>query len=208
VPEKQMPKAEFFSRLGLFVAKGFIDPAMCESLRFEMRSGIHIAATVVGESFQETVNESVRSTKQAKISVLSASHLASRLSAVKPMLENHFNVNLGGCEKPQFLIYREGNFFLPHQDGDDNPSKPEYIKKRKLSAVIFLNNDDAQETESESYRGGDLTFYGLIDDPRCKQYGFPLFSEVGLLVAFRSETFHEVTPVTRGERYTIVSWFF
>src|SRR5437899_9761810 len=145
-----MPKAEFFSRLGLFVAKGFIDPAMCESLRFEMRSGIHIAATVVGESFQETVNESVRNTKQAKISPCSASQIASRLSAVKPMLENHFNVNLGGCEKPQFLIYREGNFFLPHQDGDDNPGKPEYIKKRKLSAVIFLNND-AQETESESY---------------------------------------------------------
>jgi len=28
-----------------------------------------------------------------------------------------------------------------------------------------------------------------------------------MLVAFRSETTHEVTPVTHGERYSIASWF-
>jgi SM-20-related protein len=29
----------------------------------------------------------------------------------------------------------------------------------------------------------------------------------GTLVAYRAETTHEVTPVTHGERFTIVSWF-
>jgi SM-20-related protein len=29
----------------------------------------------------------------------------------------------------------------------------------------------------------------------------------GILVAFRSETTHEVTPVTHGERLSIVSWY-
>ncbi|MER9409217.1 2OG-Fe(II) oxygenase [Mesorhizobium sp. M0589] len=29
----------------------------------------------------------------------------------------------------------------------------------------------------------------------------------GSLVAFRSETTHEVTPVTCNERFTIVSWY-
>jgi SM-20-related protein len=31
--------------------------------------------------------------------------------------------------------------------------------------------------------------------------------EPGLLVAFRSDTVHEVLPVTHGERFTVVSWF-
>jgi SM-20-related protein len=37
--------------------------------------------------------------------------------------------------------------------------------------------------------------------------GLPLSGEPGLLVAFDSAMVHGVTPVTRGERYTIVTWF-
>jgi SM-20-related protein len=32
--------------------------------------------------------------------------------------------------------------------------------------------------------------------------------ETGALIAFPSEMLHEVTPITRGERFTIVSWFY
>jgi predicted 2-oxoglutarate/Fe(II)-dependent dioxygenase YbiX len=35
----------------------------------------------------------------------------------------------------------------------------------------------------------------------------PLAPSPGTLVAFRAETTHEVTPVTHGERVTIVSWY-
>ena len=35
----------------------------------------------------------------------------------------------------------------------------------------------------------------------------PVLPAPGTLVAFRAETTHEVTPVTRGERYAIVSWY-
>jgi SM-20-related protein len=203
-----MPGPNFFADLGLFVQKGFLDAQLCAKFRSEIRSVIHTPVGVVdGDTFQEKVKESVRSTKHAEISTLPESEVTDRLLAVKPMLQNHFNAALDGCEKPEFLVYNKGDFFLPHQDGDDNPDKPEYIKKRKVSVVIFLN-DNAQETESESYRGGALTFYGLIDDPRWQGCGFPLISEVGLLIAFRSDTYHEVTAVTRGERYTIASWFF
>jgi len=31
--------------------------------------------------------------------------------------------------------------------------------------------------------------------------------EAGTLVAFPSETTHEVTPVTSGERFSIASWY-
>ena len=203
-----MPGPNFFNRLGLFVVKDFFDPRLCTRFRSEMCSSPRTSALVVdGNTFLEKVKKDVRRTKEAGISATTVSFVKDRLAALKPMLENHFNVALIGCEKPQFLVYNEGDFFRPHQDGDENASKPEYITKRQVSVVMFLNDAD-QESGPESYGGGALTFYGLIDDPPWKQCAFPLMSELGLLIAFRSNIVHEVRPVTRGERYTITSWFF
>jgi SM-20-related protein len=81
------------------------------------------------------------------------------------------------------------------------------VRERQVSAVIFLNSA-AEARGPESYSGGALTFYGLIDGPCWRGYGFPLVGEQGLLIAFRSDVLHEVTVVTRGERYSIVTWFF
>jgi predicted 2-oxoglutarate/Fe(II)-dependent dioxygenase YbiX len=35
-----------------------------------------------------------------------------------------------------------------------------------------------------------------------------LAGEQSLLVGFKSDVKHEVTPVTSGERFTLVTWFF
>jgi len=53
-----------------------------------------------------------------------------------------------------------------------------------------------------------LTLYGLIPNPRWENYGFTVENEAGLLIAFPSGIVHEVTPVVRGRRFSIVSWFF
>jgi len=45
-----------------------------------------------------------------------------------------------------------------------------------------------------------------MHDPRADDRGFPITGETGLLVAFPSHCVHSVTPVTRGTRFTIVSW--
>jgi SM-20-related protein len=46
-----------------------------------------------------------------------------------------------------------------------------------------------------------------MDDERARSVGFPLIGEAGLLLAFRPNLVHEVTPVTHGERCTVVTWF-
>jgi SM-20-related protein len=40
-----------------------------------------------------------------------------------------------------------------------------------------------------------------------KNIGLPLDARAGLLIAFRSEVFHEVQPVTHGQRLSVVGWF-
>jgi SM-20-related protein len=51
-----------------------------------------------------------------------------------------------------------------------------------------------------------LTFYGLLGGEKGEKVGLPLVGEEGLLVAFKSNITHAVTPVTHGERFTVVTW--
>jgi len=73
---------------------------------------------------------------------------------------------------------------------------------RRVSAVIFVTPKSEQPAEG-AYGGGELVFHG----PWPANERLSADAQPGTLVAFRAETTHEVTPVTHGERYTIVSWF-
>jgi SM-20-related protein len=203
---KEMLAADFFRSLGLFVFKDFFDRAWCEHLRREASSGSKSRATVVNKCI-ERLDEGIRKTKWVEVSTPTISAVKARLLAVKPRLESHFNVTLAGCEEPQLLAYKAGDFFRLHRDNADGPDVSAYVRARQVSAVIFLNSA-AEAQGPESYGGGALTFYGLIDDPFWRRYGFPLVGEQGLLIAFRSNVLHEVTAITGGERYSIVTWFF
>ena len=202
-----MSNADFFTRLGLFVVKDFLNPELCARFRHEARlaDGTQATVTLTGS---EVVDESVRRTKLVKVSAATIASLEARLLALKPKLESHFNVALAGCQKPQFLVYKEGDFFQPHQDNSSELTSSRYLQERQMSMVIFLNRQ-VEVPEPDAYCGGSLALYGVIDDdPRWQTWGFPLVSQTGLLIAFRSDVLHEVKPVTYGERYTIVSWFF
>ena len=93
-----------------------------------------------------------------------------------------------------------------HLDISPHAEAPAIINDRKVSIIIFVNQE-GEDLEEGDYCGGNLTFYGLLDDPNWRNVGLPLESEAGLLIAFRPDTFHEVTPVTEGTRLTITTWF-
>src|SRR5262245_55434380 len=97
-----MPGAEFFGRLGLFVARGFFDGQTCASLRSELRTSRVKPATLT-EKGMHLVDENTRRTKSVKVSAPTLSFVRERLLALKPDLERHFAEVLTGCEKPQFL---------------------------------------------------------------------------------------------------------
>jgi len=200
-----MPRAGFFSHFGLLAVRDFLDAGLCARLRAETLAAVVSPATI-GAATEDIVNESVRRAGTAKVSSESRLLIKSRLSDIQPRLESHFDLALKGFEKPQFLVYSQGGFYTPHQDSSDSPDAAEYVKARKVSVTIFLNNE-SEEPRQDSYVGGKLTFYGLMEDPLWKSCGLPLIGEEGLLIAFRSDITHEVTPVTHGA-YSVVSWFF
>ena len=200
-----MPRAAFFAQLGMFVTPGFLEAGLCSSLRREMQSSPTIPAPILDGENQARVDENQRRTEKALVSEDIRAQLTLRVLAVKPSLSRHFGIDLESCEPLSFLIYRKGYSFGRHTDASRDPDAP--TRTRRVSISVFLNGE-GEEDDRESYGGGSLTFFGAATGQ--DNYKFPevsLRGEEGLLIGFRSDWPHSVQPITRGVRFSIVTWF-
>ena len=182
----------------LFVVTQFFEPAVCDAIVAEMKGAAGSAATVYGSAVSGTIDQTVRKTFRVKPSNETVALVTQKLLESKAAIEKHFALTLKECEEAQFLRYREGDFFVAHQDGNTGMTRLE-TEQRLISTVIFLSRE-SESTETGDYSGGSLVLSNLRER-------FRIPAEPGMLVAFRSETTHEVTPVTHGERYSIASWY-
>jgi predicted 2-oxoglutarate/Fe(II)-dependent dioxygenase YbiX len=182
--------------------KSFLDRRACDALRAELRQAAGAAATVLSRDPGGMVQPMVRRTTRMAMPAGTRDGMIRRLTERKDELEQHFSMPLVRCEEPQFLRYLPGDFFVAHQDGN-TPLIHDHSRFRKISAIIFLSTP-AEEPSPDSYGGGALVLHGPYSGPDIR---IPLTPEPGTLVCFRAETTHEVTPVTHGERFTIVSWY-
>jgi SM-20-related protein len=182
----------------LFVVTQFLESSLLEKILAEMKTAEGGAALVYGSTGSGTVDESTRRTFRVQPSNETLALVIQKLLELKDAIEKHFGVALKECEEPQFLRYREGDFFVAHQDGNTGMLRLD-TEQRLISMVIFLSRE-SESPEPGAYIGGSLVLSNLRE-----QYRVP--AESGMLVAFRSETTHEVMPVTHGERYSIASWF-
>jgi predicted 2-oxoglutarate/Fe(II)-dependent dioxygenase YbiX len=203
-----MPNASILAGLGLFVRRDFLDAELCHDLRRDMISATRTRAMLrpYGQA-DGARDETVRRTDVAQVPAATSTLVEGRLWAIKRSLEDHFHVQLAGLQGPEFYVYGEGDFFVAHRDSDTDPLAPERIKVRQVSISILLN-DATGRLDGEPYSGGAMVFYGRRADRGGPGFGIPLESEEGMLIAFRSDWFHEVQPITSGRRYSIVSWFF
>lgn len=98
-----------------------------------------------------------------------------------------WNFALNGLELIQFSEYRAdyGGKFTPHLDILDTTTN----RCRKISVCIQLSSP-------EDYDGGELVPFNWDPSPK----------ERGTATVFPSWYPHEVKPVTRGTRYSLVAW--
>ena len=115
-----------------------------------------------------------------------------------------WNFNWDFSESCQFTKYKLNQFYDWHCDSWAKPyDKPEdknsHGKIRKLSMTINLNKPG-------EYDGGNLKF---DHGPHAAGKRFHEVEEIrpqGSIIVFPSWAYHQVTPVTRGERYSLVLW--
>ena|SRR2546429_1557067 len=185
----------------LYLVSNFFDADFCRELIAEMQSSPASPAVTYVQGNSGEVYERVRKVTRAQLSASTVARVAQRLMDNRERLAERFGVQLTHCEEPQFLCYRQGDFFVAHQDGNTGLVNLASDAARRVSVSIFLNQQ-IEVPAADSYGGGSLIF----SDWRLHKR-FELAAEAGTLVAFRSETTHEVTLVTHGGRYSIVSWY-
>lgn len=203
--------------LGIFVEHNFLDEAAC----LRMRDAIRIAVGKgsgsgnLPDGLRAVQNYAIAASETApvtarvtlaKVSDLVVREMTKKLRPVLRRLEAHYHVELRNCSRPRFLLYKPGDYLLPHPDSHHDPNLPEEIRKRRVSAVVFLNGQSDLPIPG-TYDGGYLTFHAVKEHQDQPTRRLNLSGERGLLVAFPSTSIHEVTVVTRGERFTAVSWF-
>ena len=114
--------------------------------------------------------------------------LFQKLFAVANQLnQKYWQFELAGSQRLQFTSYKGEGHYDWHMDlAEDAPDNT-----RKLSATVQLS-------DPADYDGGDLEINsGIIESaPRDR----------GCITLFPSYMHHRVTPVTRGERLSLVVW--
>jgi SM-20-related protein len=197
-----MLSGAFFERFGMLVIDDFLDRQTCAGLVRAARAAKSKPAEVWSEGATH-VDREARRTERAEVSPALRDDVERRLLAIKPRVERHFRMKLQAVQTPQFLIYRRGDFFECHTDDGQERGTPSYLRRRRISVVISLGGDG-----TKGPLGGALVFPGLLDDPRLRGREFAPMRQPGQLIAFRAGVVHGVSPVVRGSRFTIVSWYF
>ena len=199
-----MTTAEAAAQFNLYLLRGFFDALTCEEIIAELCHAPDGPATVYGLGESGSVDERVRKVARLTPSPETVEAVRRRLHEGMAAVAVHFGISLSACEEPQFLRYRVGDYFVAHQDGNTGMLLTDREQSRKLSVVIFLNRQSETPTAG-TYGGGSLVFSEWR--PGRNRGEFRISGEAGTLVVFPSETTHEVIPVTRGERYSIASWY-
>lgn len=184
----------------LWEDKQFLSVSECQELVAEMMTSQQNPQSTRDQNSQRSEDRRIRKTQQVFVSRSSQSYITAKLMQLKPVLSKYFKLSIFACQTPQFLLYRPGDFFLPHQDQILNP--PKKAQQRHLSMIISLNADD------RNYEGGELIFYNGDSRSSSDQEGYPIQQNSGQALAFLPHITHEVNVVSAGLRCSIVTWYY
>ena len=201
-----------FERLGIFIKKDFLDRQLCQQILAEARQLDRVRlAQVNNDRGESVVDETIRKVNQTYLSTELVTTVSESLRAIQPQLAERFQVKLVDRQGPNFLFYQEGGFYRPHKDRNFSEDYQHINQRRRVSGIIFVNGQEQEpksnNSDLDTYKGGELMFYGLLQNDRAGDFGLSLSGQPGLFVAFDSSIVHEVKPVIAGDRLTITSWF-
>jgi SM-20-related protein len=206
-----VPSPEHFGRFGIFTRRNAMSDDLCARVCDAMMTAIasdgaiwhpHHDGDAVVEAKRRKEMTGVPSELERVVQEVLDSH--------RDEVTSFFATEVARLQPLKFVRYDDGDHYRLHVDVTSASSAPELLRNRRISVVLFLN-DQADDAEEGCYCGGRLTFHRLdVDAPvhgPWSGFGRPLDAERGLMVAFRPDVLHEVTPVTWGTRYTVTGWW-
>lgn len=171
--------------------EGGFTPQECDEIIRLGESQQLIDSTVGSSSSESKVRNNIRQSQNSWLKLTdNTKWVYDRIANISRNLNGlHWRFEISGFnEDLQFTKYdSSGSFYGWHTDGAVKGDAP----PRKLSLTIQLS-------DPTEYDGGDFQLHGtrLATAPK----------EKGLTVVFPSYVLHQVTPVTRGVRRSLVVW--
>jgi PKHD-type hydroxylase len=184
-----------------------LNTKLCEEI---IKFGNSKEAVQAGIGEENEINFNVLKKRNSKVSWLNEPWI---YNEIIPYVKTA-NVNAGWdfqwdwAENIQFTKYGKNQFYNWHCDSFTKPyERPEDLnfhgKIRKLSATINL-------TDPKEYSGGDFQFdfRNYNPDQRTKKNITTIkkAKTQGTIIVFPSHVWHRVTPITRGNRSSLVIW--
>lgn len=141
-------------------------------------------------SKEKNINKNVRNSLISWIPISPDSEWLFRklVDITREANKRYFGFDLHTIQNLQYSVYNKGGHYKDHADIFNQSA----MGVRKLSFSVHLS-------DSSTYKGGDL-----VIKPGGEEFVVP--KERGTIVFFPSYAVHEVTPVTKGTRKTLVSW--
>ncbi len=181
--------------LGMLAVDDVLPNALCQAILAKHPEWYEEAASIHRDA-DTTVDQAVRSTRVLTPPKETKHEIQQCLTNLVPQLQDHFAVDLERVEKAQVLRYGVGDKFRKHRDGSADPETKGQLF-RKVSLVLAIS-------ETNAYAGGDFVIFPESIDLHGR--GCVVRIPSGGLLAFRADLQHEVTEVTNGERFSVVSW--
>lgn len=145
-------------------------------------------AAISGDSKLDKPSRTYRSAEVSNLNFNELPALYKLSMKIVEVVERFYKKPISNYTAPyQFLKYEVGDFYKIHEDVTQKKSP-----KRVLSIVFFLS-------DPSDYEGGYLRIYSKERSMRVAQIA-------GTGVIFPSPMLHEVTPVTSGTRFVLVTW--
>jgi Rps23 Pro-64 3,4-dihydroxylase Tpa1-like proline 4-hydroxylase len=179
----------------IVVFENVMAQSLCDAILEEYKAEHEWQKTLIGN--QNTVNTDIRSAETIPISYLSVINknpdirekidkyiFSAAGTVIKQYNEKFPFSNIEEDSGYELLRYKEGDFYTQHVDSFKT-------RQRAVSCSFALNDD---------YEGGEWGFFN-------RELIFKLPKGAALLFPSNFMYPHEIIPVTKGARFSVITWF-
>ena len=169
--------------------ENFLSNSQCDNLIKYMDEVNPNDSELAGKYDENILNKKVRNNKEV---IFKDDKLRNKLKMIFELSNlSIWNFDIQKMEDVKLLKYDVGGKYEWHTDCGSKKTS-----KRKLTAIVQLSDET-------TYEGGDLEF-GITEDSGGKNYTAP--RERGSITIFPAFLSHRVTPITKGTRYSLITW--
>jgi hypothetical protein len=179
----------------IYIVKNALSQGLCDEILDEFKSSDEWEITTVGSAGE--LKKDIRNCETIGISF---PHIIQKNNEIRHKLDSaifegaskcikEYKTRFSHCEIEEdsgyeLLKYHEGGFYIEHTDSFK-------ARPRAVSCSFILNDD---------FEGGEFAFFN-------RELKYKLEKGDALLFPSNFMYPHEVMPVTKGTRYSIITWF-